>query len=45
MRESPALARFVPLIKTQVFGAIVGASPSALATSVIVGAGKPILPM
>ena len=32
-------------MKTQVFGAIVGTPPSALETSVIVGAGKLILPM
>src|ERR1017187_8215975 len=34
-RESPAGARFAPLISTQVFGAMVGLSPSAFATSEI----------
>ena len=39
MRDSPAGARFVPLISTQVLGAICGVSPSAFATSVTAGAG------
>src|ERR1700733_9938226 len=38
IRVSPAGARFEPLISTHVFGAITGAPPSALATSVIAGA-------
>src|ERR1700738_3982252 len=37
MRESPLLARRVPLISTQVLGAITGFSPSAFATSEITG--------
>ena len=39
MRESPLGARWDPFISTQVFGAIVGMSPSAFATNVIVGVG------
>jgi hypothetical protein len=39
--ENPAGARFDPLISSHVFGAIVGLSPSALATSEISGAGAP----
>src|SRR5690349_8236593 len=39
IRASPGAARFDPLISTQVFGAITGASPSAFATRVIAGAG------
>src|ERR1035437_7814928 len=37
MRVSPAGARFDPLISTQVFGAISGVSPKALATRVTAG--------
>src|SRR5579871_76209 len=39
IRASPGAARFDPLISTQVFGATTGASPSALATRLIAGAG------
>src|ERR1035438_9773797 len=43
MRVSPAGARFAPFTSTHVLGAITGTSPSALATSVIAGAGA-VLP-
>ena len=37
MRESPAFARFGPFNSTQVCGAMVGFSPSAVATNAIAG--------
>src|SRR5579883_1273445 len=45
MREWPAGARFVPFISTHVLAAMTGASPSAFATTVIVGTRGGVTPV